>query len=336
MRSRIVLAGLVLLGSTAACTPATAHPRDIGRVAVAQQVAVPGHLYVTKGRRLYRLAGTTMTAVTRRDLRVQDPATTLDGATLAFALLGQDSSVIEVSDPQLSSWHTLTDASGPEGALWAFSPSFAPDGRALAFLTDRGKGYSGPPDLGVWRYDLVRHTSQQLARPYAYTGGDGGPAWRPNADGQLLYVTYLYAGEPAAPAARLTWHSAASGRTIFVSPPTERNFEAAWSPDGRFVAYIHAGPGSDELYVMPVPPAFAGEPHPYPTEGATLLQAGIIAEPVWAPDGSALAFLQLVDGSFDLYMLPVATNGTVHTAGPPVALTKGSFLDADSRLAWSL
>jgi Tol biopolymer transport system component len=56
---------------------------------------------------------------------------------------------------------------------------------------------------------------------------------------------------------------------------------------------------------------------------------------VWAPDGSAIAFLMLVNGSFDLFMMPIATDGTIHATGPAQAITHGSFIDADSRLAWS-
>jgi len=45
----------------------------------------------------------------------------------------------------------------------------------------------------------------------------------------------------------------------------------------------------------------------------------------------------LVKGSFDLFILPIATDpaGAIHATGPARAVTHGSFLDADSRLAWS-
>jgi len=45
--------------------------------------------------------------------------------------------------------------------------------------------------------------------------------------------------------------------------------------------------------------------------------------------------LKLVNGSFDLFILPVSTDGTIHASGKAEAVTHGSFLDADSRLAWS-
>jgi Tol biopolymer transport system component len=129
--------------------------------------------------------------------------------------------------------------------------------------------------------------------------------------------------------------STQTGRTVFLSPTPARNLEPSFSPDGKFLAFIRGGPQGDDLMVTPLAAAFAAEPNPYPSEGATLLQAGMVAQPVWAPDGNSIAFLMLVKGSFDLYVLPISTVGGVRATGPAVAITQGSFFDADSRLAWS-
>jgi Tol biopolymer transport system component len=86
---------------------------------------------------------------------------------------------------------------------------------------------------------------------------------------------------------------------------------------------------------MPLASSFTREPRPYPSDSAALIQSGIVSQPVWAPDGSAIAFLMLTKGSFDLFIVPVSTTGTIHASGPAQAVTHGSFIDADSRLAWS-
>jgi TolB protein len=126
-----------------------------------------------------------------------------------------------------------------------------------------------------------------------------------------------------------------TGATIYLSPDGARNFEPAVSPDGRFVAFVRARAGGDNLYVMPLAPTYVRESRPYPSESAVLIQSGIVAQPVWSPDGTAIAFLMLTKGSFDLFIVPVSTSGTVSAGGPAQAVTHGSFLDADSRLAWS-
>jgi Tol biopolymer transport system component len=337
---RLAAVLLPVVMAVAACTSSGTLPHDPGKVVrPVKQVAVPGRLYATKGRTLYRFSGTRLTQLLA-GIKVKDPATTRDGTRLALARLQDQSSTIVVSDATGQNPQTITPESGPEGALWAFEPGFDNDAQRLVYLTDRGKLPSSPQnlqpnDLGVWTADLATGKSRRLVAPTAYTGGDSDPAFRPGVSDQLLYTTYLYGGAPTQPVARLTWMSTRTGATLYLSPDDTRNFQPAFSPDGQFVAFIRAAAGSDDLYVMPLGPIFAREPRPYPTDSAVLLQAGIVSQPVWAPDGSAIAFLKLVNGSFDLFILPVTTTGTLGATGPAQAVTHGSFLDADSRLAWS-
>ena len=324
----------------AACNSSATPPRDPGKVVLpVKQAEVPGRLYATKGRALYRFSGTHLRRLLP-GIRVKDPAVDTDGAQLAFAQLQDQSSTIGVSDTSGHNLQTITPAAGPEGALWAFAPRYSDDGQRIVYLTDRGKHESNPQnlqpnDLGVWSYDATTGKSRRLVVPVPYTGGDSDPAFRPGAGDQLLYTTYLYGGAPLQPVARLTWMSLRTGARAYLSPDGARYFEPAFSPDGRFVAFIRAASGSDDLYVMALAPSFSREPQPDPTEAALLLQSGIVSQPVWAPDGSAIAFLMLVKGSFDLFIVPIATDGAIHATGPAQPITHGSFLDADSRLAWS-
>ncbi|HEY0493670.1 MAG TPA: hypothetical protein VGD57_09405 [Candidatus Dormibacteraeota bacterium] len=301
--------------------------------------SVPGRLYAVKGRRLYQLSGSRVAAMLP-GTAVKDPATTLDGARLAYAQIQASTSTIVVAQSDGQGMEPITPSSAPEGELWAYAPAFSSDGRQIAYLTDRGKRSSSPQnlqpnDLGIWVYDTVAQRSARMVAPVPYTGGAADPSYRPGTADQLVFTTYLYDGQPLQPVARLTWRSTQTGRTAFLSPSLARNLEPSFSPDGRFLAFVHAGPEGDDLYVMPVAPSYAAEPRSYPTDAANLVQSGMVAQPVWAPDGSALAFLMLVKGSFDLYILPVSTTGGLRATGPAVAITQGSFFDADSRLAWS-
>lgn len=340
MRRRFAAVLLSAMLALAGCTSSGPVAHDPGRVVLpAKQVSVPGRLYATKGHALYRFSGTELTRL-RIGSYVKDPAVTLAGDRIAVAQLQAQSSTIVVSDPNGQNRQVLTPPSAPEGSLWASAPGFDGDGHRIVYLTDRGKQPSSPQnlqpnDLGVWTYDLATGKSQRLVQPFAYTGGDSDPRYRPGVQDQLVYTTYLYGGVPTAPVARLTWMSLRTGATVYLSPDTGRSLEPAISPDGRFVAFIRAGASSDDLYVMPIASTYTREQRPYPSESAWLIQSGIIAQPVWAPDGSAIAFLMLTRGSFDLFIVPVSTAGPVQASGPAQAVTHGSFLDADSRLAWS-
>ena len=337
---RRAIAALLALLMLAGCTSTAAPARDPGKVILpAKQVSVPGRLYTTKRRSLYLFSGTRLTRLLS-GVQVEDPAVTPDGSHIAFAQLQGQSAQIVVAGATGLNAQSITPASAPEGSLWAFKPSLSSDGQHVAYLSDRGKRPSNPQDLqpndlGLWTYDVVTKQSRRLVAPVPYTGGDSDPVYRPSMVDQLVFTTYLYGGQPFLPVARLTWMSTRTGSRIYLSPDGARNFEPALSPDGRFLAFIHATGTTDDLYVMPLAATYLRESQPYPSDSAVLLQSGMVAQPVWSPDGTAIAFLRLVNGSFDLFILPVNTAGPVHAGGPVQEITHGSFLDADSRLAWA-
>jgi Tol biopolymer transport system component len=340
MTGRNLLAACMGLAvAVTACTSSGTPPaRDPGKVVPVKHFAVPGHLYAVKGRRLYIFSGSSVKPVPGAS-GVKDPAVTLDGARLAYAQIQGQASTIGVGQSSGEGTERITSGSAPEGSLWAFAPAFSTDGRRIAYLTDRGKRPSSPQnlwpnDLGVWMYDIVTRESTRVVAPVDYTGGDSDPTFRPGTADQLVYTSYLYDGAPLQPVARLALMSTQTGRTSFLSPSLARNFQPSFSPDGKFLAFIRGGPEGDDLFATPLAASFAAEPHPYPTEAATLLQAGTVSQPVWAPDGNSIAFLMLVKGSFDLFVLPISTASGVRATGPAVAITQGSFFDADSRLAW--
>ncbi|HYM50914.1 MAG TPA: hypothetical protein VET65_10150 [Candidatus Limnocylindrales bacterium] len=336
-RLACALISAIILITSSSCTAQGGVARDPGKVvqahpAQAKPYPIFGRLYAVKGGTLYRFSGTTLRALTHQ-VTVKDPATSADGSELAFAQFGAQDSTIMMTGADLFALRAITPPAGPEGPLWAVEPAFAPDGSGLTYLTDRGKA-GGPNDLGIWEYDLRSGQSRRLTIPVAYTGGDSDQTFRPGASPALLFTTYLYDGDPPQPVARLTWMSLRTYRQAYLSPSLERNFQPAVSPDGQFLAYVHAAPTGDELAVTRLPDA-PGAP-PYPTQAASVIQGGMVAHPVWSPDGRSLAFLRLVNGSFDLYVLPLSIDATgIHAQGAPIALTQGSFFDADSRLSWS-
>src|SRR2546423_471667 len=170
-RTALILLAWVL--ALPACTSSGTTPHDPGKVVLpVKQVSVPGRLYATKGRTLYRFSGTHLV---RRLVgpRLKAPAVTRDGAQLAFAQLQAESSTIAVTDARGQTSRSITAATAPEGALWAFAPRYSDDGRQIVYVTDRGKPRSSPQnlqpnDLGVWTYDVGRAASRRVVAPIPY------------------------------------------------------------------------------------------------------------------------------------------------------------------------
>ncbi len=303
------------------------------------QFSVPGHLYAVRGGDLWRWSGTTACLLTR-NLDITDPAISRDGAQLAYIQRGRSFSDLWVADPEGRNARLLTqDHSGqPDGQAWAFRPAWSPDGRALALVSDRlrSRGAAREPPT-IWLYQLDTGRFTRLAQADLTAGGDSDATWSPAGDA-LLYTSFLYeAREGGAPAlsARLTYCQPGRRCDLFASPPGERFFQPAWSPDGKWVAFVRGTPDGDDLYVMPAPARQDILERPlFPSERAVRLVTGMVAQPAWSPDGAYLAYLaQSLGAGFDLMVVPVLIDPALHT-GTPVALTARAGLRAESRLSW--
>src|ERR1700693_5222079 len=131
MNRRISIGVLSALLAMAGCTSSTPVAHDPGRVVLpVKQVPVPGRLYATKSRALYRFSGTSLTRL-RFGSSVEDPAGTPTGDRIAGATPQDQSPTIVVSDPSGHNRQTLTAPVATEGTLWAFAPGFDRDGHRI-------------------------------------------------------------------------------------------------------------------------------------------------------------------------------------------------------------
>jgi Tol biopolymer transport system component/imidazolonepropionase-like amidohydrolase len=221
---------------------------------------------------------------------IMHPALSPDGAQVAFAALGDIWSMPIggtarrlTSDPALD-----TD------------PAWSPDGRLLAYASDRGGS------MNIWIRDLQRGADRQLTR---LASAATMPAWSPDgsriafgdADGQLQVV------------------DVASGTVRRIHDHLNEPGRPSWSPDGTAVVVsslkvystrfregtnqvLRVGlDGSADRWFDPAPHKSIGMREDY--------------GPVWSPDGTQMA--AIVDGLLAAW--PVSRDGT--PAGPPRPLT---------------
>lgn len=218
-----------------------------------------------------------------------------DGRQLAFSLLG-DIYLLPVAGGSAT---RIT--SGP---AWDVQPRFSPDGREIAFTSDRGGGNN------LWRMrtdgsNAVQVTSEDFRLL-------NNPAWTP--DGQFIIGRKHFTGERSLGAGELWMYHVAGGSGVQLTKQKNDQQdlgEPAVSPDGRYVYFSEdVTPG----------PHFQYNKNPHATIYAikrldrrtgrieTLVDTpGGAVRPQPSPDGKSLAFVKRVRDKSVLHVLDLAS-----------------------------
>jgi len=184
---------------------------------------------------------------------------------------GRGISIYEIA-PDGTGLNNLTRSQGSRD----LHPSWSPDGRRIAFVSDRT-----PAGLYVMNADGSGMQALTKADPVeAY------PAWSP--DGSRIAVVSSRGGEYD------IWVVASDGS----NPVQITSFGAeapAWTPDGKGIAYTDLSVGAIGLVILNGKQRYQIT---FPPTG------GVDEAPAWAPDGSALAFVRATDSTTrHLYVL---------------------------------
>ncbi len=196
-------------------------------------------------------------AVVERTLTdgARNPGWSPDGRTLAFQLRGD----LWVMDASGGKARRLTH--GASRDEW---PKFSPDGRRIAFFSDR----SGNKDL--WIMDARGGKAQQVTFD---KHDDFYHGWHP--DGNRLVFCSTRSGNKDIWTVDLR-----TGERRQLTKDRKNDDDPVFSPDGGFVAFDSGRTGSQNIYILP---AGGGKPR--------RLTAGRFDQiPSWSPDGTFLAF----------------------------------------------
>jgi Tol biopolymer transport system component/imidazolonepropionase-like amidohydrolase len=219
-----------------------------------------------------------------------------DGRQITFTLLG-DIYLLPIGGGQA---RRIT--SGP---AWDVQPRFSPDGREIAFTSDRGGGNN------LWRMKADGSNATAVTKEDFRLLNN--PAWTP--DGQFLIGRKHFTGERSLGAGELwIYHAAGGGGGLQLTKQKNDQQdlgEPAVSPDGRYVYYSEDVSGG---------PTFQYNKDPHGTiyaikrldrqsgKSATVIDTGGGAvRPQPSPDGKSLAFVKRIREKSVLHVLDLAS-----------------------------
>ncbi len=184
-----------------------------------------------------------------------------------------------------------------------YRPTWHPDGRSLAFTSDRDSGFS--------RLFTVRADGSGEATPVlpgdttqvdeSLWSRDG--RWLVYRAGTTDGARNIFARQVVGDTARVT--VAASGYDEYMP---------ALSPDGRWVAYVSAESGREEVYVRPFPQAERARWQVSPAGGA---------QPMWSHSGRELFYVGAADS---LIAVDIAAGADFHPGASRVLFATSPFV----------
>ncbi len=199
-----------------------------------------------------------------------------------------------------------------EGIAWDMQPRFSPDGKWIAFTSDRtGKSERGGDNLWVMRRDGSQ--AKQVTNETFHL--INGAAWSPDSNYLVARKHFtsrrsLGAGEMRMDHRSALDSNAMSGVQLTKRPTDQKDVnEPIFSPDGRYLYYSQDATAGDafeydkdsnkQIYVVKRLDLKTGETESYITG------PGGACRPVPSPDGKSIAFVRRVGAKTGLHVLDI-------------------------------
>jgi imidazolonepropionase-like amidohydrolase/Tol biopolymer transport system component len=220
-----------------------------------------------------------------------------DGSSIAFALLGDI--------------YTMPMAGGTptriaEGLAWEVQPRFSPDGKRIAFTSDRGGGDN------IWIMNPDGSDKRQVTKEkfrLLYQ-----PSWSP--DGRYIIAKkHFTTGRSLGTGEIWVYHVSGGGGVVLVKKPNEQHQkelgEPIYAPDGKSLYYTrNITPGSQFIYAQDSnTDLFNIEEYDLESGEVTTAVSGLggSVRPTPSPDGKSIAFVRRERAKSKLYVKDLAS-----------------------------
>lgn len=309
--------------------PTNDAPGTTNSPAVIATPALPGRLLLVKSGNLLMWYDGQLQQLTSSGDAWQ-PAFSRDGTRIVFVRRGQSYSDIMLTAAtggeaiQLTdngSRHALQSFERIYDSMWAFYPSFSPDGSRIVYASQFGPPEGSPAS----EYRLVMYVQDARAgaeRVTAYADGSGNVGRSIfDAEGKGIYFSFNPAGQNGAP--RIMYYNLANGGLTLPSGLPDQTYDPALSPDGKTLYYAKRDGDTTEIFSIPTA---GGAP-------VQMTQRKTARAPAISPDGNWLVYLAVPEqaAGFELWAQKIL-NGAPD--GEPEQITRDQLFDADSGISW--
>ncbi|WP_108812525.1 amidohydrolase family protein [Sphingorhabdus sp. Alg231-15] len=220
-----------------------------------------------------------------------------DGQSITFALLGDI--------------YTMPMAGGAptriaEGLAWEVQPRFSPDGKRIAFTSDRGGGDN------IWIMNRNGSDKRQVTKEKFRLLNQ--PSWSP--DGRYIIAKkHFTTGRSLGTGEVWVYHVSGGAGVVLVKKPNEKHQkelgEPIYAPDGKSLYYTrNITPGSTFIYAQDSnKDLFNIEEYDLETGEVTTAVSGLggSVRPTPSPDGKSMAFVRRERSKSKLYVKDLAT-----------------------------
>jgi TolB protein len=336
-RRRVPRTGLALLAlalTLAGCgtplpTPGPGTPAPV-RVA---EGGLPGRLLFVRGGNLWVWANNQETQLTT-DGTASEARWSPDGAAILYTSGGDSYDDLYVADAQGKNARALTanQAKGVvpnsldyvrnsyflTGPTWGRLPNGAD---RIVYSTDRNGM------MALWLMNGVNGKPQPVLGTQNLPDHIEGAALAPDAN--MVAFTYdMTDDKTGVRATQIFSVNLSTGQYSELTAQPGGAYDAAWSPDGKWLAYAarDANSGITSLWTMRADGSGARK----------LIDSGSDRDraPVWSPDGNQLAFVRLSGSDYGLYSVNLTMTAIGPTADKPQAIGRYTDINAAAGVSW--